>query len=492
MQKFDIYRDIAERCGGDIYIGVVGPVRTGKSTLISRLMELLVLPHVEEGPKKSRMVDELPQSGSGREIMTTQPRFVPAEAAVLQLPECGSISVRLVDCVGYMVRGAFGGGEDEGEKRMVRTPWAESELPFAEAAELGTRKVIEEHSTIGVLVTTDGSIAGIPRVNYAKAEEGVVQALRESGKPFVIVLNSADPGSEEAQALRADLEEKYAVPVLLLDVLHMDEEQVAQILGAVLYEFPIRTVHVDVPAWLQALDAEHPLVQKMLDGLRETGAELSHVRDHKRLLESFSMDEGETLELEGVALGRGEVRLGLELPQELFYRVLGEQCGAEVRSDAHLMGMMGSLVKAKREYDRLAEALESVRRTGYGLVPPTPEELQLEEPELVKQNGRFGVRLKASGPSLHLMRVDIATEVNPVMGTERESEELIHYLLSEFEADPKKIWQTNMFGKPLSSLVEEGLSNKLMRMPEDVRGKLKDTLQKIINEGSGGVICILL
>ena len=368
----------------------------------------------------------------------------------------------------------------------------EAEIPFAQAAELGTRKVIEDHSTIGIVVTTDGSIADIPRVNYAAAEEGVVQALKNSGKPFVIVLNTVDPSNEETASLREDLEEKYQVPVLLMDVLHLDEGQMENILGTVLYEFPLRSVHVQVPDWLQALDLEHPLVQSMLGQLRDKGRDLRHVRDYRQLLSAFDMEESDGLSLEGIQLGKGAVEMSLGLPQKLFYQVLGEQCGAQVRSDAHLMSLMGDLVLAKREYDRLAQALESARTTGYGLVPPLQEELKLEEPELVKQNGRFGVRLKASGPSLHLMQVDIATEVNPIMGTERESEELIRYLMSEFESDPKRIWDSNMFGKSLSDLVEEGLSNKLMRMPEDVRGKIQETLQKIINEGSGGVICILL
>jgi len=492
MQNYDIYRDIAQRCDGDIYIGVVGPVRTGKSTLIARLMELLVLPNMEESPRKTRMVDELPQSGSGREIMTTQPRFVPSEPVSLQLTDCGSVSVRMVDCVGYMVRGALGAGEEDGAHRKVRTPWMEEEIPFAQAAELGTRKVIEEHSTIGILVTTDGSIADIPRVNYASAEESVVQALKNSGKPFVVVLNSAQPDSEQTRQLQSDLQEKYEVPVLLMDVLHMNEQQMEEILGTLLQEFPLRTVHVQLPDWLETLDRSHPLVQKLLSSLREGAQGLRRVRECRGLLDQFDMEENEELRMLSMELGCGNVELKLDLPQSLFYRVLGESCGAQVRSDAHLMSLMGDLVHAKREYDRIAQALESVRQTGYGLVPPLQEELQLEEPEMIKHNGSFGVRLKASGPSLHLMQVDIATEVNPIMGTERESEELVKRLMGEFESDPGRIWETNMFGKPLSSLVKEGLSNKLMRMPEDVREKMRGTLEKIINEGSGGVICILL
>ncbi|MDR2514892.1 MAG: stage IV sporulation protein A [Christensenellaceae bacterium] len=492
MERYDIYRDIAQRCGGDIYIGVVGPVRTGKSTLISRLMELMVLPHMEEGYKKGRTVDELPQSGSGRTVMTTQPRFIPSEAVPVSLPGAGQFNVRLVDCVGYMVRGALGTGEEDGTPRMVRTPWADQEIPFADAAELGTRKVITDHSTIGVLVTTDGSIAGIPRMNYVDAEERVVDALKASGKPFVMVLNSSDPDGSEAVSLQVDLQEKYGLPVLLMDVLNLKEGDIETILGSVLYEFPLRTVRVEIPGWMQALDPSDPLISGLLSSVRQSGQALSHVRDYQSFIDAFSFAESEGLSLDSITLGEGAVNLKANIKPELFYRVLGEQCGATIKNDAHLMSLMSGLVKAKLEYDRLAGALESVRATGYGLVPPLQDELTLEEPELVKQNGRFGVRLKASGPSLHLMRVDIATEVSPIMGSEKESEELVKYLLQEFENDPVKIWDANMFGKSLSSLVEEGLTGKLMRMPGDVREKIKETLQRIINEGSGGVICILL
>lgn len=492
MEKYDIYRDIAQRCGGDIYIGVVGPVRTGKSTLISKLMELMVLPNMEESYKKGRTVDELPQSASGRTVMTTQPRFVPSEAVPLSLPECGEISVRMVDCVGYMVRGALGTGEEEGSERMVRTPWADQEIPFAQAAELGTKKVIQDHSTIGVLVTTDGSIADIPRINYVDAEERVVAELKNSGKPFVMVLNSATPLSDETVTLQQDLQEKYGLPVLLMDVLNLSETDIETILGSVLYEFPLKSVHLSVPGWMQAMDAENPLIQDLLKAVKDSGSALSRVRDYKEFIQVFAFDESEGIELSNIALGEGTVNLEANIKPELFYQVLGEQCGTKIKNDAHLMSLMGDLVMAKTEYDRIADALESVRTNGYGLVAPLQEELTLEEPELVKQNGRFGVKLKASGPSLHLMRVDIATEVSPIMGSERESEELVKYLLSEFENDPAKIWDANMFGKSLSSLVEEGLTGKLMRMPVDVRDKMKDTLQRIINDGNGGVICILL
>lgn len=492
METYDIYRDIAQRCGGDIYIGVVGPVRTGKSTLIARLMELMVLPNMPESHKKGRTVDELPQSGSGKTIMTTQPRFVPSEAATISLPESGEVNVRFVDCVGYMVRGALGAGEEEGAPRMVRTPWSDTEMPFAQAAELGTRKVIQEHSNVGVLVTTDGSVADLPRTNYIQAEERVVQALKATGKPFVMVLNSAQPDAEATVALQKDLSELYGVPVLRMDVLNMDETQMETLLSTLLYEFPLKAVHISLPDWMYAMDQDGELMSALFAAARSSGKGLSHMRDARGFLNGFDLPETDGLALQGMALGQGEVETALSVPRSLFYRVLGEKCGTAIHGDKHLMSLMGDLVTAKKEYDRIADALDSVRSTGYGLVPPLQEELTLEEPELVHQNGHYGVKLRASGPSLHLMRVDIATEVSPIMSTERESQELVKTILADFESDPQSIWKTNMFGKSLSELVEDGLSNKLMRMPVDVRDKMQGTLGKIVNEGGGGIICILL
>ncbi len=492
MERYDLYRDIAERTDGDIYIGVVGPVRTGKSTFIARFMEQLVLPAMESGPRKDRAVDELPQSGSGRSIMTTQPKFVPNEAVSVELADHANLRVRMVDCVGYLVKGAI--GKDDGDApRMVKTPWFDHDIPFEEAAELGTRKVINDHSTIGLVVTTDGSITDLPRLAYVEAEERVVREMKAVGKPFIIVLNSTMPDSDDAKKLQQALHEKYDVPVILLDVAAMNVADIAGLLERVLYEFPLTEVRLDMPEWVQALPTDHWLVQSVLEGMRQSAPVLSRVRDHIRLPEKFESPEYEGKpQLAAIELGRGAVTFALPLPQSLFYRVLGEQCGTAVKGDAHLLTLMADLVAAKREYDRIADALDSVRQTGYGLVAPTQEELTLEEPEIVKQGNRFGVRLKASAPSLHLIRVDIQTEVSPIVGTEKQSEELVKYLLSEFESDPARIWNTNMFGKSLHELVKEGLSNKLMRMPEDVQDKIQETLQRIINDGSGGLICILL
>lgn len=491
MEEYDIYRDIATRCGGTVFIGVVGPVRTGKSTLIAQMMEKLVLPHLPDGYGKERMVDELPQSGSGRTIMTTQPRFVPAEPVSLRMDGVEGFSVRFVDCVGYVVDGAMG-AEEEGQQRMVRTPWFDHEIPFTQAAEVGTTKVIGDHSNIGLLVTTDGSFSGIERSAYVPAEEKAVAALKASGKPFVMILNSSEPSAGETRRLRSELEQKYAVPVLLMDVKHLEEEDLDGLMRAVLYEFPLRQIEVNVPQWIQALPEDDALAESVLEALRASAEGLSHVRDVEEMVQRFELADAKGLAVAGRNLGTGTVNLDLPMREGLFYEVLGKQCGQEIRSDAHLMSMMTELVKAKREYDRVAPALEAVRTTGYGLVAPSMEELALQEPELTHLGGNYGVKLKASAPSLHMIRVDIATEVNPIIGSEKESEDMIHYLLSEFESDPAKLWNTNIFGKSLHDLVREGLAGKLMRMPEDAQNKTRQTLSRIINEGSGGMICILL
>ncbi len=491
MERYDIYRDIATRCDGTVFIGVVGPVRTGKSTLIAQMMEQMVLPNLPESYKKGRMVDEMPQSGSGKTIMTTQPRFVPAEPVQLEMEGVGDLSVRFVDCVGYMVAGAMGADED-GAQRMVRTPWFDQEIPFSQAAEVGTNKVIGDHSTIGILVTTDGSFSGIDRMGYVQAEEKAVQTLKASGKPFVMVLNTSTPSDPATRQLVGDLTEKYDVPVLMMDVLHLNADDLSQLMRTVLYEFPLREVVVEIPKWIQALDETDPLAQSILDAIAASGSDLSHVRDVQKMVDQFDLDDCKGLAVSGMDLGTGVVSLDLPMREGLFYEVLGQQCGQEVRSDAHLMAMMTELVKAKKEYDRVASALESVKSTGYGLVAPAMEELTLAEPELTKQGGNYGVKLKASAPSLHMIRVDIATEVNPIIGSEKESQDMIHYLLSEFENDPAKLWGTNIFGKSLHDLVREGLAGKLMRMPEDAQNKTRETLSRIINEGSGGMICILL
>ena len=492
MEQFDLYNDIAQRTGGEIYIGVVGPVRTGKSTFIKKFLDMMVLPNVENPYKKERIMDEMPQSGAGRGIMTMQPNFVPNEAVEFTLEDSVSAKVRLVDCVGYLIDGVLG-LDEEGQTRMVRTPWFDHDIPFEQAAEIGTRKVIREHSTIGVVVLTDGSITDIPRSAYLDAEERVIGELKALEKPFVVLLNSTHPQDAETRRLRESLEKQYAVPVMALDVMNMREEDINALLESVLFEFPLTEIRVSAPAWLTSLDAEHWLASAVLDAVRAAAGEMHRVRDHALLGAALrALDYTEDAAVTDIRLNEGAIDYRLTLRDGLFYQVLGEACGQEIKDEEHLFELMKVLVKAKREYDRVAGALESVRSTGYGLVTPSMEELTLEEPEIVRQGSRFGVRLKASAPSLHMIRVDIDTEVNPIVGTEKQSEELVKYLLSGFENDRAGIWETEIFGKSLSDLVREGLASKLTRMPEDVRMKLQEALKKIINEGTGGMICILL
>ena len=492
MEKFDLYRDIAERTDGDIYIGVVGPVRTGKSTLIKRIMDLLVLPNMDNEFEKERSRDEIPQSGAGRTIMTTQPKFVPNEAVKIAVRENANLNIRMVDCVGYLVKGAIGHMEGEAQ-RMVRTPWYDYDIPFEEAAEIGTRKVIKDHSTIGLVVTTDGSITDIPRSSYIEAEERVVRELKQIDKPFVMVLNSKYPYEENTVKLRDALEEKYNVPVLALDALNLEENDIYEILSNVLFEFPITEIKLDSPKWIYSLDEDHWLINHIISSFTEATSEIARVREIEGLADRIKeSDFVKEARVDNINLGTGRISVRLEPKEGLFYKVLGEECGFEIKGDYQMIGLMKQLAHAKKEYDRLEEALKDVRETGYGLVPPTMDELTLEEPEIIKQGGRFGVRLRASAPSLHLMRADIETEVSPIVGTEKQSEELVKYLLDEFETDPSKLWDSNIFGKSLHELVNEGLSNKLMRMPEDAQLKIQETLQRIINDGSGGLICIIL
>jgi len=491
-REFNLYRDIAERTDGDVYIGVVGPVRTGKSTFISRFMEQLVLPNLADGPKKTRIADELPQSGSGRTIMTTQPNFVPGEAVMVTLGENTPVRVRLVDSVGYLVRGALG-ADDASGTRMVHTPWFEHDIPFEQAAEIGTRKVIADHATIGMVVTTDGSIADLPRSAYVDAEERVISELKALHKPFVIVLNSANPRNAETLTLRDSLEDRYAVPVMLLNVKEMQERDIQRVLESVLLEFPLREARLSVPAWLGALDANHWLVQHVLGAVRQSGERSRVMREDDVFDAAFASSEyAEPVQLNKVEPGEGRIEYTLPIRDGLFNRVLSEECGTEITGDAHLLSLMKELVNAKAEYDRIADALASVRATGYGLVAPAMSELTLQEPEIVRQGSQFGVKLKANAPALHLIRVDIETEVTPVVGTEEQSADLVRQLTEEFATSPEKVWETSFFGRSLDTMVREGLNNKLMRMPQDAQEKVQQTLTRIINEGDGGMICILL
>ncbi|MEW5761698.1 MAG: stage IV sporulation protein A [Bacillota bacterium] len=492
MVKVDLFRDIAERTGGDIYLGVVGGVRTGKSTFIKRFMELLVIPNIKNIYDRERARDELPQSGAGKTIMTTEPKFVPNEAVEVTLSPSLKVKVRLVDCVGYRVEGALGYEEDDGP-RLVTTPWFEEPIPFEEAAELGTRKVISEHSTIGIVMTTDGSITDIPRENYVEAEERVIEELKEINKPFVTILNSTHPHALETQQLAAELQEKYQVPVLPVDVAQMTQNDIATILEEVLYEFPVTEIKIGIPLWVEELSQRHRLRQKFDEAVRATRLKIRRVRDIRKASDELGdLDFIEEAYVAEANMGTGTVAIQLRARTNLFYEVLSEETGFTVGNERDLFCLMRELSFAKREYDKVATALAEVHDTGYGVVTPRLDEMNLEEPELIRQGNRFGVRLRASAPSVHMIRADITTEITPIIGTEKQCEELVRYILREFEENPKKIWDSEIFGKSLHDLVREGIQNKLHRMPENAQVKLQETLQRIVNEGGGGLICIII
>lgn len=491
MEEYDVYKDIAERTGGDIYIGVVGPVRSGKSTFITNFMNTFVIPSAS-GHELERMRDELPQSAEGKTVMTTQPKFVPSEAAKIKLNDAAEISVRLVDCVGYMVDGANGHMEGK-EARMVNTPWDDAPIPFERAAEIGTKRVISEHSTIGIVMTCDGSIkTELSREAYVAAEERTVNELKALGKPFVVVLNSSVPDSKETKKLAAALSEKYCNAVVPLNVASLTKADIVKLFESVLYEFPLRDVYFETAKWIRALDTDNAIVKDLMEKAAALTAATNRMSDCNAEREPIESEFFDGISLKSVELDKGRAVFVVKEKDGLFYRALKEECGVDINDEFDLMASLGELVKAKRSFDKLSKALNEVAETGYGVVTPTMDEMTLAEPEIFKQGNRFGVKLKASAPSLHVMRVDIETEVCPVVGTEQQSEELVKYLLSEFEQNPKGIWQTNMFGKSLESLVNEGLNNKLTAMPTETQKKMRKTLSRIINEGRGGIICILL
>ena len=492
MQANSIYNDIATRTGGDIYIGVVGPVRTGKSTFIKRFMESLVLPNMENGYDRDRARDEMPQSAAGKTVMTTEPKFIPDDGVSISLDDSAKLRVKMIDCVGYIVPGALGTIEN-GEPRMVRTPWQEEAMPFVEAAEMGTHKVITEHATIGMLITTDGSIGDIARADYIDAEERVVSELKELGKPFAIILNSADPSSEDAIALAYQLEAKYGVPVALVSCLELDAEDIRHILELVLHEFPVAEINIALPEWTDVLDSTHPIKASILNSIRECADKVHKIGDVREAFASLADNEYiKSAEPEMIDLGTGEVRFNAELIDGLYFDIISEMSGFDIGSEGELIELLCSLSKLKNEYERVCDALRDADERGYGIVMPDPDALRLEEPVIVKQAGGYGVRLRASAQSIHMIRANIETEISPIVGTEQQSEDLVKYMLQEFDEDPRRIWESNMFGKSLYELVGEGLHAKLDHMPDDARGKLSETLERIINEGSSGLICILL
>ena len=488
----DIYNDIAQRTGGDIYIGVVGPVRTGKSTLIKRFMETLVIPNIESDYKKERAVDELPQSAAGKTIMTTEPKFIPEEAVTIRLPDGAQFKTRMIDCVGYIVPSSLGYIENE-MPRMVMTPWFKEEVPFNMAAEIGTQKVITEHATIGLVVTTDGSISDIPRNEYAECEERVIKELQELGKPFIVLLNCVDPDTEEAKALALQMQENYHTTVIPVSCTQLQEQDIQRILTALLYAFPVKEVNFAMPNWISMLEKGHPVKQEVFNAIRQSAKNLITVKDAVGLAKPICQCQYILhAESANIDLGSGAVTISVTLDHSLFFRILSESTGLEIQDEANLLEILKELCEIKKSYSRLEPALKEVEATGYGIVMPTLEELSLEEPEIIKQGGKYGVRLKASAPSIHMMKAGINTTVSPIVGSEKQSEELVMYLLQGFEEDPTKIWSSNIFGKSLHELVNEGLHNKLFKMPVEARMKLQETLERVINEGCSGLICFIL
>lgn len=492
MPEHSIYKDIAERTGGDIYIGVVGPVRSGKSTFIKRFMESLVLPNISEGYNRERARDELPQSAAGKTVMTTEPKFIPDEAVPITLDGCAGLRVRMIDCVGYIVPEALGTIEN-GEPRMVHTPWQKEEMPFIEAAEMGTHKVISEHSTIGMLITTDGTIGEIKRESYVAAEERVVNELKAIGKPFAVILNSAKPTGDEAVALAYELEDKYKVPVALVSCLDLDAEDIRKILEMVLHEFPVTEISIKLPDWVAALDPSHRIRRSITESVRKCGEKVQKTGDIRDAFAELANNEYvKVADAESIDLGTGKAVISVTLEDGLYYTVLSELTGFHVTGEEELFRLLASLAEMKAQYDKVAEALRDAGEKGYGIVMPSVGDLHLEEPEIIKQPSGYGVRLRATAQSIHMIRANIEAEVHPIVGSEQQSEDLIKYMLREFEEDPTRIWESNLFGKTLYELVNESLHTKLEHMPQEARERLSHTLERIINEGSGGLICILL
>lgn len=493
MKSTDIYKDISLRTGGDIYIGVVGPVRTGKSTFIQNFMESLVIPSINDPHKQERAVDELPQSAAGKTIMTTEPKFVPNESVEITLDGNVKMRTRLVDCVGYLVDDAIGHMEGD-NPRMVRTPWSEKELPFIEAAETGTHKVISDHSTIGLVITTDGSITDIPRSSYIPAEERVISELKEYKKPFVILLNCKDPKSEDAEMLRSSLEEKYDVPVVSSNILQLTEKDLTQVFSRVLEEFPVTEISFKLPEWFNMLDINYSLKQSVIADVKNNFSGDYSIRQINEIISNMVKESEiyKNINVQNAEMSDGSIKLNIEIDEKTFFKVLSEKTSTEITSECDIFKAIDDYSQIKKEYNKIKDALEEVRIKGYGIVTPGIDELTLEEPEIVKQGTKYGVKLKASAPSIHMIRADIETEVSPIVGSEKQSEDLVKYLLSEFENDPKSIWSSNIFGKSLHELVNEGLHNKLYKMPDEAQMKIQETLERLINEGNGGLICIIL
>ena len=484
-----IYADIARRTGGNVYIGVVGPVRTGKSTLIKRIMEQLVIPGIDDPYRKERARDELPQSGSGRTIMTSEPKFIPEEAAEISPDGKTKLRVRMIDSVGYMVPGAVG-AEEDGTPRMVTTPWYDHEIPMAQAAELGTKKVMEEHCSIGMVVTTDGTVTDIPREDYLDAEKRAIADMQKTGKPFLIIVNSRNPSGEAAAKAADAIQREYGIQPMTADCQSLDAEGIGRILKALLYAFPMTELRVHLPRWLDALEEEHPVKAALYQALLRCSGEIRYLSQAEETLQSLQqLEQVQDYTLRGVSLSEGYVSCAIVLPEQLYYEILSTKAGLTIENDAQLLSLLMELAKVKQEYDKISDALTAVKATGYGVVQPSAEEMKLEKPEIIRKGSTFGVKLKAGAPSIHMVRVDLDTEISPMVGDEKQSRDLIEHLTGE---DPEHLWQSNIFGKSVYDLIQEGLTAKLVRMPTEVRGKFRGTLTRIVNEGATGLICLIL
>lgn len=484
-----IYADIAARTGGNIYVGVVGPVRTGKSTLVKRIMEELVIPGIQDPYRKERARDELPQSGSGRTIMTSEPKFVPEEAVEITPDGTTKLGIRLIDSVGYMVDGAVG-AEEDGAPRMVTTPWFDQEIPMTQAAELGTKKVMEDHCSLGLVVTTDGTVTDIPRQDYLAAEEKAIGDMKKTGKPFLVVINSRQPQAQAAQQVKQAIGEQYGLEPVICDCQALDREGVGQLLKALLFTFPMGRLYVYLPRWLDALEPEHPVKSALYQALLAKAGQIQTLGQAEQTLATLAQVEPvQSYTLRDMDLGTGTVRCAITLPETLYYEILSAKAGLPIENDAQLLSLLMELSRVKREYDQISDALQAVKATGYGVVMPAAEEMKLEKPEIIRKGGAFGVKLKAGAPSIHMVRVDIDTEISPMVGDEKQSRDLIDHLTGE---DPEQLWQSHIFGKSVYDLIQEGLTAKLVQMPQEVRGKFRGTLTRIVNEGATGLICLIL
>lgn len=492
MEERNIYQDISQRTNGDIYVGVVGPVRTGKSTFIKKFMDTLVIPNIVENSQKERAIDELPQSAAGRTIMTTEPKFIPEDAVEVSVDDTAKFNARMIDCVGYIVPSALGYIEED-NPRMVKTPWFDEEIPFNVAAEIGTKKVITDHSTIGLVITTDGSISDIDRSEYEDAEARVIKELKEINKPFVVLLNSTNPYSENAKGIAQSISNKHSVPVIPVNCATIDENEIKRILAELLFEFPVKEIKIDMPGWLTSLEKNHWLRSSIYTCINNSAKGINKINEIQQLVENLKNCEYVThAEISVVDLGKGNARVTVGLNPDLFFKIMGEKTGIDIKDECDLMDSMMDLARLKEKYSKIAEAYDEVEESGYGIVMPSMSELTLDEPEIIKQSGKYGIRLRASAPSVHLLKTTINTEVTPIVGSEQQSEELVMYLLREFEEDPSKIWESNIFGKSVHELVSEGLHNKLYRMPSEARDKIKETIERVINEGCNGLICIMV